>query len=378
MQHDPSKFSGGEYLFEDVLEADLSGWLVGNPGISKTMVALDMAAGLTLGLLPGDFVDEPINVLYVSIENRFNRSVGPRFAAAQGDFTRFFHHDAVIALPSEVAKLKKLIRQRKARLCIIDPAKDHFDHGVYSSPSKSADFLVQIDALSAETHCSILCVDWPSKSAKKGDLSNSGNQSFTGKPRQIIQVGRLSLEEWVIGTSKVSEGAPFTGWIYTMDPYDLGINDAKTGRPIVPRRIRWLRPAKASEVMRAREQITLDENPHLDDLLAFMAPSGDNTAEEFVTKELLSWAKNVKGIGEKKARELLRACAAAGFITQIADRTPEKTFDVRYRIADVGTLRLAPDEESVEAIMEKKFPSRDRKPLPGQPALPPGPPQQGA
>ena len=374
MKVDRTKFSGGEYLLEDVLETDLVAWVTGNPGVSKTMVMLDIAAGSTLGLMPGDITD-PINVLYISIENRFNRSVGPRFDAAQGDWSRFHHHNEVVFLPSEIGKLRRLIRKHKARLCIIDPIKDHFDHGVYSSATKASQFLAKLDTLAEQTECAIVCVDWPSKSSRKGDLSNSGPQSFTGKPRQIIQVGRLSLDEWVIGTSKVSEGSPYKGWIYTMEPYDLGLIDAKTGRPIVPRRIKWKHPAKPADVLRAREQINVEEDPNLVELLEFMAPDGDGSAVDFETKDLVTWMKHVLMIGEKKATSLLKACRAAGYLDQTAGRTDAKTFNVTWKISDLGVLKLAADDESVEAVMEKKFPSRDRKPLPQQPALPPGQPE---
>ena len=378
MQVDRSKFSGGEDLFGGVVEANLSGWLVGIPGASKTMVALGMSARGTRGLAPGDFKGTPFNVLYVSIENRFNRSIGPRFDAAKGDFARFFHHDKVIPLPTEMATLRRLIRKHKARLCFIDPIKDHLDHGVYTNQAKSGDFLVQIEKLAEDTECAIICIDWPSKSAKKGDLSNSGNQSFTGKPRQILQVGRLSVDEWVVGTSKVSEGTPFTGWVYTMEPIDLDIIDAKTGRPIMTARVKWLRPARPSEVMRARQQIDLEEDPGLTDLLEYMAPGGDGVVAEFKTKDLLTWMVNSLVVNtEKKGRALLKGCGAAGYIERIPGTGKGADSGPTWKITDLGVLKLAPDEESVEAVMEKLFPSMDPEPLPQQLALPPTSPHSG-
>lgn len=378
MQVDRTKFSGGEDLFGGIVEANLSGWMVGIPGASKTMVALGMSARVTRGMAPGDFMGTPLNVLYVSIENRFNRSIGPRFDAAKGDFARFHHHEHVIQLPSEMAELKRLIRKHKARLCFIDPIKDHLDHGVYSNQAKSGDFLVRIEKLAEETQCAIICIDWPSKSAKKGDLSNSGNQSFTGKPRQIIQVGRLSLEEWVVGTSKVSEGTPFTGWVYTLEQIDLGLVDSRTGRPIMSARVRWMRPARPAEVMRARQQVDLEEDPGLMDLLEYMAPGGDSTVTEFPTKDLLTWMVNSLVVStEKKGRALLKACAAAGYVEKIPSTGKGANQTPTWKITDIGVLKLAPDEESVEAVMEKLFPSMDPEPLPHQLALPPTSPHQG-
>src|SRR3954452_11299701 len=112
-------FEGVDFLFQNVLEAGIFAFITGSPGSTKTLVALDIAARLTRGKLPGDVTGAQANVVYVSVEGSFKRSIGPRFEAAGGDFRRFKHLEEVIWMPSNIARLERVIHQHKARLVIV-------------------------------------------------------------------------------------------------------------------------------------------------------------------------------------------------------------------------------------------------------------------
>ena len=369
MQKRHEDYESPSFIFRGVLEAVLFAFLTGFPGITKSLVGLEISARAGRGMLPGDFFRKPINVIYVSVEGSFAKSHGPRFTAAGGDPKRFKHIPEVIWLPSEIDKLERYIRRYRARLCIIDPVKDHFDARVYSSPSRTSECLMQLQVLAERTNCTILGIDWPSKSTKKGDFSVSGNQAFTGKPRQIITVGRLSRDEWVIGVTKASDTPSWTGWVYTVESKDIGVD--KHGKPLTPRAIRWLRPAKPSEVMRAREQANLQEDPNLMALLQFVSPGG-----EYETDDLVTYLNTVELIGKNKARKLLTSARDAGYLGQRSDGSgPE--YKVKWWITEVGRLHLAMSDEEVEATMGELFPSMDPLPVPtAQKALPPASAQQ--
>lgn len=356
------QFQGPEFLVQNLLEAGIFAFITGSPGVTKTLVVLELAARLTQGKAPGDQTT-PIPVIYVSIEGSFARSIGPRFHAAGGNISRFTHVEDVIWLPSQIDRLERLIRKHKARLVIIDPIKDHFDAKVYSDPRITTMSLRPIHAVAERTGCTILGVDWPSKSSRKGDLSVSGNSAFTGVPRQVIAVGRLSREEWVVGVTKANDSAALTGWIYGVEAKEIGVD--RNGRTLTPRTIVWKRQAKPSEVLRAREQASIEEDPSLLALLNLMAAGTD-----FKTDDLLAFLDRTCLIGgTKKARSLLIAARDAGYLMQ-HQQGQGGSYSVTWTITAVGTLRLSMNEESVEEAIEQLFPSMTVKPLNHQLALP--------
>ena len=365
-------FKGGQHLVKNVLEANLFAFAIGGPGASKTLLAIDWSARLTRGTAPGNFDGTSVNVLYISNEGGWERSIGPRFMAAGGDFNRFTHITEFVWLPSQIDRLEELINKRKARLCVLDPVKDYFDERVYASATKTSEALLKLHALAEKTRCTILGLDWPSKSAKKGDLSVPGNAAFTGKPRQILAVGQLKRDEWVVGTTKVSEGTRYTGWIYGMEAVDLGVGS--DGEQVTPRRIKYVRQARPSEVMRAREQADIEDNQDLKDLLQFMnvKEKGQKTATEFKTEDLVIWLKNTKLIGMNKARNLLNSAKAAGYLKQRPEGQGGE-FKVWWSITQMGTLHLGADEESIEEAITSLFPLTKavafHNVVPDQPAL---------
>ena len=351
---------GIEYIADNLLEAGIFAFITGAPGVTKTLITLEIAARLTRGLMPGD-VNTPVNVLYISVESRFRRSVGARFLAAEGDPLRFEHIDKVIWLPSKIAELEALIIKYRAKLVILDPIKNYFDPKVYASPTKTSEALQLLNDLAEKHGCTILGVDWPSKSSKKGDLSVGGNAAMTGKPRQVLTVGRLSLDEWVIGVSKANDSAEWIGWIYGTDVVDLG--PGRNGKNVTAMKVRWLRSALPAQVKNSREQAKLEEDPNLIALLQFMTPG-----QSFRSDTLLDWLKAVLLVGKNKGYSLLNSAKAAGYLHQMQGVDEHEKYEVRWSITPLGTMKLAPDEESVEQAISTVFPSMS-PPDPNIPAL---------
>lgn len=392
-----SDFRSHEFLVDRLLLANKLVWLVGFPGISKSLIVLEIAARLTRGKSPGTLKGDPSNVIYVSEEGAFETSIGPRFWAARGNFNRFEHVFEIIDLPGDADagydRLETLITKHKARLLILDPIKDHLNGGAYGSPTKAARALARLSQMAESKNCTILCVDWPSKSTKKDDFSVSGNQSFTGKPRQIITVGRLSQDEWVVGVTKANESDQWVGWIYAVIPAKVGT--------IVTRAIEWKRSAEGHEIRKARQQADLEENPNLRQLLQFMNEQwkvpktevdGTEIADRegnpvmtlmrdddgaivmapFATKDLVNWLNNVRGIGQKKARALITTAGDAGYLASTVGGKGED-YAVTWRISPLGIMKLNANEEEAQEAIETFFPSMERRPPKSQTALNPAP-----
>jgi hypothetical protein len=385
-----SDFKSQRYLVDRLLVANKLVWLQGFPGISKSLVALEIAARLTRGKSPGSMANDPCNVVYISQEGTFEEEIGPRFMAAKGDFERFEHLYEIIDLPGEedagLDRLSALIDEHQARLLVIDPIKDHVAGIVYSSPTRASKFFGKLAALAVEKECTILCVDWPSKAVKKNDFLASGPTSVTGKLRQAVDVGRLSVDEWVAGITKANNSNVFVGWIYTLEVVDLG-PDAD-GDHVRSARIRWVREADRGEIQKARQQAALGEDKHLRELLQFMnAPEmtegadgkpkakldekGNGVMTSFVTIDLVNWLNNARGVGQKKARAMITAAGDAGYLVSTTNLEQGAGYGVTWRITPLGVMRLRASDDEVEAALATIFPSMDHDPLLVQPALGP-------
>ena len=66
----------------------------GDPGIGKTTLAINIAAGLsTAHSIDGTHLSEPINVVYQSAEDNYNDTIKPKFIKANADMDRIYFWD---------------------------------------------------------------------------------------------------------------------------------------------------------------------------------------------------------------------------------------------------------------------------------------------
>lgn len=349
------QWHGPEMLVDRLLETKLFIWVTGNPGSSKSVIMLAMAARLTRGLMPGDFAGTPINVLYVSTEGTFLRSHGPRFEINGGDFTNFTHLNETLELPSKIERLEEVIVATEAKVVIIDPISYHLDASVHVHTKTTAE-LGKIAKLAEKHDCTIIAVDWPSKSRRKGDMSVPGNRAFTGVPRQVLAVGRLKGGDYVIGITKPNDIAQWLGWVYSMEIVDMGMGANK--KRVTSPRITFKRPAKPSEVQQAHEQADIADDPNMKALLQFMNPSS-GVAAKFETGDLITYLTNTQLMGKHKARDLVMSCARSGYLEGDSNHLPGADQRQVWWITPIGIMNLGADEESIEAAITTLFPPID-------------------
>ncbi len=106
--------------------------LVGNPGLGKTLLAIDMAARLSRGQLEGELCGAPTDVLVASAEDSPSHTLVPRLTAAGADLARVHLVEARVhgqtrglILPEDVEPLAEQMRATNARLLIVDPFVAH-------------------------------------------------------------------------------------------------------------------------------------------------------------------------------------------------------------------------------------------------------------
>jgi RecA-family ATPase len=103
----------------------------GDPDLGKSVVTLDIAARVSKGRkFPDGAPCEAGNVLVCNVEDGADDTIVPRLKAHGADLERVYLFSSVpdehggtrlLELPRDLAALEAKVRQRKARLLIIDP-----------------------------------------------------------------------------------------------------------------------------------------------------------------------------------------------------------------------------------------------------------------
>ena len=111
---------------------------VGDPGLGKTTAAVEVAARVSKGDLPGDLHGRPVPVLIATAEDALT-VLRARLEAASADLNKVsfvvMQRDGLagsITLPDDVPELQRRVEQERARLVIIDPIMGHLSGKVDS------------------------------------------------------------------------------------------------------------------------------------------------------------------------------------------------------------------------------------------------------
>src|SRR5215211_8657463 len=147
------------------LGADKLALLEGDPGLGKSLIALDLCARLSRGLpFPdGSPSPGPANSLVLNAEDGAADTVRARLASLGADLDRVFVPAGgalgAIRLPGEIRRLEDAIAAAAARLVVIDPLLAFLDSNVSSGNDQSVRrALVPLAELAARLECVILLI----------------------------------------------------------------------------------------------------------------------------------------------------------------------------------------------------------------------------
>lgn len=169
--------------------------LPGREGLGKSLVAHDLAARVTRGILAGD-LHEPADVIIVAAEDMIASVSAPRLIAAGADLDRVHYVEpaapddmATWVVPHGLAELDLFARSvERLGLVIIDPLDAHLDVDTH----KKAETQRAIGLLSrfAQTHdCAIVGVAHHNKTVTSDPLrSVTGSTAFTSAVRSVISI----------------------------------------------------------------------------------------------------------------------------------------------------------------------------------------------
>lgn len=176
--------------------------IVGNGGLGKSTVTLDLAARVSGGLpMPdGASRSKPADVVILSAEDGIADTIAPRFQAAGGDSTRVHVLAAVEAedgfdslpmLPDDLDVVAQVIRKSEAKLLIVDPWSAFLNSDINSW--RDADVrraLAPLAEVADATGVCALLVAHLNKSSSQSPLHRIvGSVAMGAAMRQVVLVG---------------------------------------------------------------------------------------------------------------------------------------------------------------------------------------------
>jgi putative DNA primase/helicase len=179
--------------------------LDGDPGLGKSLLALDLCARLSTGrpMPDGSAGPGPANALVLEAEDGQKDTVRPRLEALGADLERVFvvrrgDLGELPRLPGQLAALDAALAEREVRLLVLDPVVAFLEPGVLTSQDPSVRrALLPLVQLAERRRCAVQLVRHLNKQANKRALYRGGGS-----------IGLL--------------GACRSGWLVAADPQAPG------------------------------------------------------------------------------------------------------------------------------------------------------------
>jgi hypothetical protein len=260
--------------------------LDGDPDNGKSVLTTDLAARVTAGLhLPDGTKTEAAGAVIVSAEDGASDTIRPRFDAAGGDPSRalLLGNDEPFAIPGDIPRLERAVRQVKAALVIIDPIMAFLSGDVNSNRDQDVRrALTPLKRMAERTGASVILVRHLNKSQGGNPLYRGGGSiGIIGAARSGMVVGPHpdSDELRVLAGQKNNLSLPPRSLAY-------GIETAPNGAARIA--YKGFSEATAAQLLRVPE----DEEEK----------SALSEAKEFLQSELSQTPVSAKAI-KKSARE---------------------------------------------------------------------------
>jgi hypothetical protein len=236
-----------KWMWDGRLAQGTLGLLAGREGLGKSTISAWLAAQVTRGTLPGEFLGQPRGVVICATEDSWAHTIVPRLMAAEADLRRVHRAEMVTAdgvagtlgLPQDLDELARATRATDTALVILDPLLSRLDGKLDSHIDADVRRALEpLVAMASHNDLVILGLTHFNKSAQR-DVLNAimASKAFTAVARSVHVVLKDPEDEnrRLFGTAKNNLGRdqlPMHSFIIQGHAVPTDDGDAWTGKAV--------------------------------------------------------------------------------------------------------------------------------------------------
>ena len=165
----------------------------GDPGVGKSWLTCAIAAATAAGTGPAGWnINEPSNVLMLSVEDGLADTIRPRFDTMQADVKRIFAIEGALVFNDlGFFFLEEKIVEYGPALVVIDPLVAYIGAGVdLHKANETRAVMAKLALIAEKYHCAIIAVRHLTKGGKDKPIYRGiGSIDFTAACRSVLLVG---------------------------------------------------------------------------------------------------------------------------------------------------------------------------------------------
>lgn len=288
---------GARWLYRGRIPAGMLTLLAGREGIGKSTVALDIAARITRGTLPGRYEGQPQAVVVVATEDSWEHTIRPRLQAVGADLELVFHvgvredgKQRNIIVGVDTAIMEKAFHAVRPALMIVDPLMSVLGGKVDTHRQAEVQAALEpLVSLCDRIDMAVLALIHVNKGGG-GDALNSvmGSRAFTSLPRSVLYCVEEDDGQFMFAHAKCNIGPKMPSIGYRIMPvrFDLDAEHVEPGDEdgITTNRVIW-----GDEDIRTADEILSDKAS---------AAAGSNLGD--ARRDVLDVLEGTKGVVTKK------------------------------------------------------------------------------
>lgn len=241
------------WLWEGRIAVGSLALLAGREGLGKSTVAYWVAAQITRGRLPGQYLGNPKSVLVCATEDDWSVTIAPRLVAAGADLTRVHRVEVVdmaigptdLVLPKDLEGLEARATQSDAALLLLDPLISRLGRANTHNDAETRQALEPLAAVGLRTRMAIWGLIHPSKATDRDVVSTvMGSRAFTAVSRSVHSVvidpeaDAETSHPLMFGTVKNNLGPPTPTLTFRLGVTSVGY-DPDDGAEVTASVVEW-------------------------------------------------------------------------------------------------------------------------------------------
>lgn len=290
------------WLWDDRIPLGELTLLAGREGLGKSTVAIDLAAQVTRGELPGEYFGRPRHVVYVASEDSREHTIVPRLIAAGADLDRVSFIDIAridgsmdrLVLPLDTEGLAEFLNHVGVGLTVLDAATSVLDSRLDGNKDREMRRALEpLAKLAQDTKSSILGIVHLGKAAT-ADTGRAilGSIAWSQVARSVLAVAKdEDQDQLILSRTKGNLGMEPASLACRIAPCDVDTADGPTNVG----RVEWMGETESSAGQFLAGQDVADER----------AERGE--AAQWLCSYL------IRNGGTASAADIFKAGAAVGF-----------------------------------------------------------------